>query len=287
MDDDAIVVDETTSGTTETTLETNSGISETVGVEESEQAESTEGNAPQKIVVPEDAQRAVKELMGRQAIRFKGKIADQTDVTTAAIQRAEKAENTVRLQQLALDQKSETGPPQPDQFDEGEYDPAYIQAREQFTADSTAKLVRETINSTFQEHLTANDTAATQRVQADAKQQRQIKHYEQAMKLDAPDYEDAEVAVIDQLGIGVVEEIIEREPNSAAMIYFLQKNPDRAKALKKALGHSAYEGVIAISDLRRHIKPATKSSTAPTPTDKVESSRSASSEGGPKGATYE
>ncbi len=211
------------------TSELNENPTEEVEAQESEQAEAT-GDAPRTFT-----QEDVSAIAAKQAAKRKRDLAASNQVAEEAQRKAAALEEKNRLLELALSQRNESGPPNPDSFDAGEVDPAYIKA----AAEYNAKMVAETVQKQLAEHAKTTAEQAQQSQRAGQLQERQQAHYKQALDLIGADYEAAEDAVTSLVGTGVVDGLIEKDSRSAEIIFWLSKNSGDAdaKAFVEAAGN--------------------------------------------------
>lgn len=98
------------------------------------------------------------------------------------------------------------------------------------------------------------------------------KHYENAGKLGANDFDQTEDAAVEILGDALAKEIIARTGDkSAAIMYYLGKNEAKAFELKDALENDPTEATMLVGELRANVKVQRKrKSQAPDPETKVE-----------------
>lgn len=188
-----------------------------------------------------------------------------------------------RLLKLALEQKRKDGPPKPDDFAEGEYDPAYLQARKDYdSAQRDAEVARQ-----VDERLQQERNARQQQEQSAQLEGRQREHYKRAAELKVKDYEATEDVAIEALGQDYVNQLIANFDDSHTLLYFLGKNPGEASRLASLIKTNPIRGVAEIGRLQAQIRVKPKSSRAPAPEAELEGSERATARRGPKGATYE
>lgn len=167
-----------------------------------------------------------------------------------------------RLLQIALDQanggkpKDDGAPPDPNDFDGGVTDPAFIAA--------------------LQDHVAAGVLAKTQATQTQTRQEtqaqdvlhgQQVEHYKRADKLKVSDYDDTEDKAIDILGQDAVNQLIANSDKSEVVLYWLGKNPEQAERLKGLIDSSPVKAVLELGRLEAKLvaRPKSKGKPAPNP----------------------
>lgn len=190
-----------------------------------------------------------------------------------------------RLLQIALDNQNgdaskKDAPPDPNDFDDGIADPAYVKA--------------------FQDHVAAGVLAKAQESQKQVRTEtetqgklrgRQEDHYRRADALKVPDYDDTEDNAIGILGHEVVNQLISNSDKSEVILYWLGKNPGKAEDLKGLIESNPVKGVLELGRLEAKLvaRPKSKDKPAPGP-DRDQRGGGAGTrrrQRGPKGATFE
>lgn len=244
------------------------------GAEESSEDEEHEvvletGDAPRFT------QAEVNDIVARRVARLNGKSEAKEDKASAL-------EEENRLLRLALEQRKPSGPPSPNDFDDGEFDPAYTKAMEEHAA-----LQREAeVDRKVEEKLRA---AAEERARAEAAaalESRQREHYGRAARLKVKDYEATEDVAIEALGQQVVNQVIANFDDSHTLLYYLGKNPGRAAQIASLLRTNPIQGVAQIGRLQSQIIVKPKVTPAPDPEAELEGAVSRSPDPLLKGAKF-
>lgn len=176
-----------------------------------------------------------------------------------------------KLLQIALEQAREgkSSPaeaPNPDEFEAGIYDPAFIKQKEAWTDARIEKRIAEGIDkATKQTVQTQTDVTVTRE-----QQQVQVEHYGRAEKLKVKDYEEMEDKAIEILGNDYVKHIIGSFDKSENILYYLGKNPKKAEALVEILKRNPIRGVAEIARIESSIKIVPKTKTIPNPDEELE-----------------
>lgn len=251
-----------------------------------EGAPEAEANAEAEdieVVLEGDAplftQSDVNDIVAKRVARLNKKGEGSDEVAEAL--RLKEEEN--KLLKLALEQKRETGPPKPDDFDGGEFDPGYIKAKE----EHQERLIQEQVNRQVQEALKATQSQQGQAAQAQDLEAETIKHYQRAADLKAKDYEAREDIAIDALGSDAARQIMANFEDSPAILYYLGTNPDQAHSIASLLKRNPVKAVAQIGRLSARLQIKPKSSKAPEPEETLEGAIKPTGQRGPKGATYE
>lgn len=202
-------------------------------------------------------------------------------------------EDQTRIQNLALDKKDNgndpNGPPDPDKFDGGEYDPeyrkqsnAYQDARQDARMDERFTKKVEEVEGTARQKQVQNATDY-------ALEQKQEIHYERAAQMGATDYYDTEDKVISVLGKPAVNTIIKSIPNAHKILYYLGKNPKKAEEIADSLKSDPVTGINDIAVLGTKLKLNKITKHVRDPDKELEGGMPASPKKlrGPKGATFE
>lgn len=175
--------------------------------------------------------------------------------------------------------KTALAKPNPDDFEEGAYDPKFIEAQEKYT--------ETLINNTVKQEVSRISQSTGQDHQIQNLKEKAHKHYKRAEELGAKDFAEVEDKAIENLGEKLVNDIIETFPDSEKIIYYYGVNSEDAKALKELVLENPVLGVSEIGALRKDLKVRPKSKTAPSPDEELEGSKSSpAGKRGPKGATF-
>lgn len=191
-----------------------------------------------------------------------------------------------RLLQLALDQqqgktvKDANAPPDPNDYDDGITDPAYIKA--------------------FQDHLAAGVLEKAQAAQTQTRAQveeqsklesRQVDHYKRADALKVKDYDETEDKAIEVLGQDVVNQLIANTDKSPELLYYLGKNPGKAQEMADLVKTNPVKGVFELGRLGARLSARPKSRTKPAPAPEGDlrggGAGRRKSQRGPAGAKFE
>ena len=206
------------------------------------------GDAPRTMT-----QAEVDSFVQRRLGRQQRKHGAETDALQAEL---EKVRNENNLYRVALEQRGHAGPPDPDQFADGEYDPAYQRAAAQHQERQLGSLVDQRVEATL--------AAQAQRQQQDAEARRleegQRAHYRKAATLGVDDYEQAEDAVIAAIGDAAVTEIAARDPDNAhTLFYTLGKSPEKLREFASKFKADPVAGLLYAGALSRDavVRPST------------------------------
>ncbi|PCJ24146.1 MAG: hypothetical protein COA96_10395 [SAR86 cluster bacterium] len=187
-----------------------------------------------------------------------------------------------RLLQLALDTQNAPvdGPPNPDDFDDGVTDAGYISAFQNHIA-----------NGVKADMLQAQQTTQTQTEAASNLEERQFAHYKKADTLKVKDYDDTENKAIAILGQEITNQVISASDKSPELLYYLGKNPEKAKEISALIKSDPVKGVLQIGRLEARLvaRPKAKTNHAPSPDSELSGGGSGRPKGkrGPTGATFE
>lgn len=199
-----------------------------------------------------------------------------------------------RIQNLALDKNGTAtdpdGPPDPEKFDAGEFDPeyrkqlyAYQDARQDARMDERFNTKVKEVEGTAREKQAQNATNF-------ALEQKQVDHYERADKMGAKNYYDTEDTVISVLGKAAVNTIIKSIPNAHKILYFLgtKRNAAKLEQIADSLRADPVTGIndIAVMGSKLTVNKITKH--VRNPDEELEGGTPASRKKlrGPEGATY-
>jgi hypothetical protein len=164
-----------------------------------------------------------------------------------------------KLLRLALEQKAPVEvptPPDPVDYDEGVRDPKYVNALNAYNQPMIAAEVQK-------------QTASLTPVQADvvdpALVKKQTKHYERAEELGAKDFDEVEDKAIEILGKEAVNQLIKGSDESHLILYYLGKNPEKAKDIAKLIKEDAVRGVLQLGRLSAQLSVKPRANSEPTP----------------------
>jgi len=174
-----------------------------------------------------------------------------------------------KLLQMALDaqnaQTEDDGPPDHNNFHEGESDPAYVAARKAY--------ITKEVQASISQH---QSTQAPIAKQAEDLERHQIKHLEKADSLGVKDFDVKQSKVLDVLGNDIVNQIITNFEKSPELVYYLGTNVEVAEELKELLSTRPIKGIAKIQALseRLTVKPRAKTENAPDPDTELEGASS-------------
>ena len=267
-----------------------------------EKAKEEEENLGVEVVLESSGEASEKEPrknFGKriQKMNEKIEVAEQNeqkanDDLKKANDRITQLEDQNKIRNLAdqkkVDVTDPNGPPDPDKFDAGEYDPeyrkqlnAYQDARQDARMDERfTKKVKE-VEGTARERQAQNATDY-------ALEQKQEVHYERAAQMGATDYYDTEDKVITVLGKPAVNTIIKSIPNAHTILYYLGKNPKKADEITESLKADPVTGINDIAVLGTKLKLNKITKHVRDPDKELEGGTPASPKKlrGPAGATY-
>lgn len=228
---------------------------------------------------PQDEQRGIRKRINK--LNAKIAKAETGASQTSAELEVERERN--RLLQLALDSQNGNkpdGPPDPNDFDDGVTDPAFIAAYQEHIAKGVESKV-------MQQGEKRTKSEAEQRQLND----RQVAHYKKADTLGVKDYDDTEDKAIAILGQETVNQLISKSDKSPEMLYFLGKNPDTAEELAGLIKSDPVKGVLRLGALEARLKARPKANVrnAPDPDGELSGGGpgAARQQRGPKGARFE
>lgn len=90
-------------------------------------------------------------------------------------------------------------------------------------------------------------------------------HYERADKLKVPDYDVAEEKAVEALGRDFVADVAARLPDSEVVLYFLGKNPGKAREIAELAKRDPALAAVAIGELKAGLKVQPKGAKTNTP----------------------
>lgn len=192
-----------------------------------------------------------------------------------------------KLLQLAIEQgkSSKAMPdtePDPDTFDEGEYDAEYKKQLKTYQEKRT----RELVAASIKEDREASARNQSEEQKAKDLESKQIAHYERALKLGIANYDTVEDSVIDVLGEDNVNHIIQNLDNSEVVMCNLWENKDATKKIAALLKTNPIQALVEIGRLSG-TKLKSKANPAPNPVDPLEGSNSFSKRKMLVGAKFE
>lgn len=268
LQDDIAIADE------EETTEVESDVDETEAGEEESDDSTGDGQAESES--DEDSgdtqpdKTDVQSWLPGRLNKYKAKVAKVSD-------RAEKAEAELKLlreentlKDLALEQakaKQSQAPasiPNPDDFDGGVHDQAYIKAHGEYTQT----LIKEQVGQQVAEATRQTTTAISQEAQQKELEKSQISHIQKAAKLKIKDYEVAEDRTIEILGLDNFNYLISNIDQSPELVNYLGKKANEAEAIQiaeVAKTNPAKAGIL-IGGVLAKLKPKPgKSKSIPEP----------------------
>jgi len=252
-----------------------------------------DGETPEGQETPEAQDTLPEERSGWVEDRFQRysrKLQEVKQKLTQEQEVARQKDEEIKLLRLALEKKDvpkDTGPPNPDEFDGGLYDPEYqkslLNYNQRFIQSETQRHTAEALKQARAEE--------TQRQKTEEAKSRQIEHWRQAGKLKVKDYEKAEDAAIEILGEDVFAESVRfLDPEDTTLLwYHLGKNPGVAKGLASRIHSNPVSATVEMGRILERVKNTGKTTNPPPPPDEeLEGSGvGAKKSRGPKGAKYE
>lgn len=236
------------------------------------------------VAPPVSEKDQIRTVAIRERRKGRAKLESVEEKLAAAEQRAKDAEDRAKLYELSLQQKQETGPPKPEDFEEGDLDPKFLQARRAYEESQIASKVEQK----FAEEREKLLKAESERDQTRAVETARREHYVKAAELNLKGYEEAEDAVVDEMGEEFLDFLIGDLENPHAVIVYLSRNQDQLKGMKSLIAANqasrAHRQLVRLDD-RVVIK--TRSSTAPNPEETIAGGDAATVDKGPSGVTYE
>ena len=227
-------------------------------------------------------QSVFSKRVGDRVNRLNKKAANQKERGDTEQQRADQlqakldiAEERNKLNQIALEQAKsggvqEKGMPNPDDFDAGSIDPAYLERKQAHDREEIAKLVDDRIadyEKATQQKKSHNEIERTFKSKQDA-------HYERADKLGARDYDETEKEAINLLGTEFVRDVISNFNDSETMLYWFGKNPDEAHRIKETFKANPVLGISELGVIRKDLKIIPSTETLPNPDEELKGSSS-------------
>ena len=190
-------------------------------------------------------------------------------------------EETNKLLKLALDQKNEQlkgGPPNPDDFADGEYDPAFRKAQDEYRNVELRAEVARQVEERLKQQSSVSETS---QVSAES-ERKQFAHYEKVKDLGATDYTDREDKAIEIFGNDVVRHMIENFRDAHMLLYYLgtEKNAEEAAHLAQLVQSNPIQAVheLGVLSAELRVKP-TESNGIPEPEATLEGGSPSTTEG--------
>jgi len=208
----------------------------------------------------------------------------RADTAEARAKRAEEETELLKSQIREATQPQAPAKPKPDDFDEGVYDPGFIEQQDLYDEYRIDKKVEEKLSKVIKRQTT-NTSVEAKSANLDRKAR---EHYQRADKLKSSDFGDTEDKAIEIMGGDVVKDIIENLPNSERLVYYLGKNPDVAAVVAAQMKSNPAQAVFRLGEIGAKLKVRPKSKVAPDPDDELPGGGSPRKQPlGPPGATYE
>ena len=257
-------------------LEAEGKTEEEIAAAIAEQSQETEefevvreGTQPQTTF----DQQQVNDIVSKRVKKLNSKVKEvsEENANTNAELEIERERN--KLLQLALEQAKGNSqepekpltPPNPTDFDDGVNDPGYIEAHAKYTQALIDKGVSEGIAKVTQSMT--EDTSQKQK--SEALLSKQVKHYEKADKMGAKDYSETEDVALEIFGNDYANQIIDNFDDSHVILYYLGKNPEEAKRIKKLIETSPVKGVAEVGRLSAELKLKPKKVDIASPDEEV------------------
>lgn len=217
-----------------------------------------------------------------------GQVKEAKSETAEVIQRLNHIEEENKILKIALGTKQTAAPlerPNPDDFDGGRVDPAFLKLADDYTdkkiEEGVAKAVAKVTETTQATHVQSQVTQGFQK--------KLMSHIERATKLKVKDYEETEDKAIAIFGQENTNQLIAGLPDdSEVAMYYFGKNPSVAEHFAEMFKTEPVKALIEIGRKlsKLKIKPV-KSSDLPDPDEEIEGGKGPSKKKrGPKGATF-
>lgn len=123
------------------------------------------------------------------------------------------------------------------------------------------KQTTEVVQQSFQER----ESQAAQDAKSQEVDQKITGHYDRANKLAVGDFESAEDKAAEVLGADLVQGIQATADNSELVVYYLGKNPDKARELREIFDRSPGEFTFKLGKMAANLSLKPRSSNAPDP----------------------
>ncbi len=175
--------------------------------------------------------------------------------------------------------------PNPEEFDGGAYDPAYIKAAQEYNSRFIAGEIQKGIAQATQQ---TSQTGVDQATARDLERQ-QVGHYERAAKLNVKDYEETEDKAIAIFGTEKTNHLIANLDKSELALYYFGKNEKQAEKFSDMLDKQPIKALLEMGALLAEIKVKKGGKSNPPDPDEELSGGSSlkPTKRGPKGATFE
>ena len=203
------------------------------------------------------------------------------------------AEEKNKLLKLQLEQQQQTATskaPNPEDFDLGASDPAYIEK----LGNHNESIMKAEVESRVDAKVSEATAGIAEQKRIDTQsaqlQGKQTEHYERVKKLDDVSvYIEREDAALQIFGQDVVNHLIGTFDDSQNLLFYLG-TPANLSEAQKIAGLLQTNPILALSEIggirATKLKPVPKSSTAPDPDEEVKSTPGKNEKRGPAGATY-
>lgn len=228
-----------------------------------------------------DAQALLDRVVTREKAKLKAKIDTANGEKDETARQLALAQEKLELYELERAQQS--GPPDPDSFDGGASDPAYIKQQ----TEHNLRLVQDEVDRKTEEARAKAEDEARKLAEAEALKQKQIAHYERASKLKVKDYAGVEDQAIEALGEDLVNGIIGNFEESETLLFYLGNNPAKAQKLANAIATNPVVGTAEIGRLLERIKVRPKTTPPPDPDEEITGAVSAAKSGALAGVKFE
>ena len=190
--------------------------------------------------------------------------------TAEVLKKLQASEEEKELYKKALAQLKEEPDtlkkPNPDDFTDGVDDPDYQKAKDAYDE----AIIEKKVSEKLEKATTQQAQKLTQEQQAENLKKRQNAHWEKADAESPEDYSDKEAALVDVLGVDMVNHIIENCPeDSHKVVYYLGTNEEEALELGTMLSNRAsmVRGVLKLgriqAKLASPVKPKPKPAASP------------------------
>lgn len=248
---------------------------ESLETQEPEAVESQEGEleAEQATQAKELTQEQLNARIQRRVKREKQKTEQATSEVEELKEKLRLKDEREKLLQLSLEQaksesKANDGPPSPDDFDDGEYDPAFKQKQEEYRLKQIREAAADAVAKAEAEKAQESQQQEMQRERI----KRQEEHYRRSFELEVSDFEETEDAALSVLGESNVNAIIENYDDSHTIIYHLGKNKDKAKRIAQLASTNPAKALIELAKISAHLEIKPVNSHAPNPVEELEGS---------------
>ena len=248
-----------------------------------------------EVVIEDEGSQPLQVQDGQQGIRkrinkLNKKVEQAEQGKTQAEIDLDIARENNRLQALQIEQlraqPQPLTPPNPDDFDAGEFDPAYKQRETEYRNELTRQQVAQAVAESQQNTASQKEAAEkAQRLEA-----QQIAHYSRVKDIKVQNYEEHEDRVITALGTDAVNVIIENFDDAHLLFYYLggdkPQNVEAVNSLATLIKTQPIKALAEIGRLSSKIKIKPRSSTAPTPPEKLEGGSKSFEDSGLSGVTF-